>query len=187
METLEKTFRHQGAHLPREPPLRSDSCSFPGLPLRTGGGVGGGLCQALRLSSGAAPSSWNPGQPAYLWNPSGLHVLHIVVLDLAEEPDPFLRPLDCGRERAGVEGQRRRLSLPQGPWTSHLRGSQLGPCSGCGGGRQVWSRAGMRPPRQSLRLESKPTPPWQPSDGCAPRGSVASGRAGQSGVGLAYH
>lgn len=29
-----------------------------------------------------------------LVEPSGLHVLHMVVFDLAEEPDPLLSPLD---------------------------------------------------------------------------------------------
>ena len=34
------------------------------------------------------------GKANLLVEPAGLHVLHVVVLDLAEEPDPFLCPLD---------------------------------------------------------------------------------------------
>lgn len=42
-----------------------------------------------------APSLLGPqGKGSLLVEPGGLHVLDVVVLDLAEEPDPFLRPLD---------------------------------------------------------------------------------------------
>lgn len=34
------------------------------------------------------------GKADLLVEPGGFHVLHVVVLDLAEDPDPFLSPLD---------------------------------------------------------------------------------------------
>lgn len=42
------------------------------------------------------PSNWQGlwGVANLLVGPSGLHVIHIVVFDFAEEPDPLLRPLD---------------------------------------------------------------------------------------------
>lgn len=40
------------------------------------------------------PNGTCKGKANLLVEPSGLHVLHVVVLDLAEEPDPLLSPLD---------------------------------------------------------------------------------------------
>lgn len=42
------------------------------------------------------PSNWQGlhGVANLLVEPSGLHVIHIVVFDLAEEPDPLFSPLD---------------------------------------------------------------------------------------------
>lgn len=53
----------------------------------------------LGLGSGAGaelPPAWRGpwGQADLLVEPGSLHVLHVVVLDLAEDPDPLLGPLD---------------------------------------------------------------------------------------------
>lgn len=141
---------------PGEPPFcASDSCSLLGLPLWTGGGGVGvwSLPNPWDWARGRvlAPSLLGlQGKVNLLVEPGGLHVLHVVVLNLAEEPDPFLCPLDfqwgC-RESWGWGGQKRRLSLPQGPLCLTSRGQPARPCSGVQWGEgKCGHEAGTPPP-----------------------------------------
>ena len=97
--------------------------SLPSVPL-TAVPFSGSLCgPGVGVGGWSLPSPWDwargrvlapsllglQGKANLLVEPGGLHVLHVVVLDLAEEPDPFLRPLDVQwgcRESWGWGGRR---------------------------------------------------------------------------------
>lgn len=92
----------------------------------------------LGLGSGADATSPPPpstppawlglqGKANLLVEPGGFHVLDVKVLDLAEDPDPLLGPLDFQwgrREGWGGKGE------GQGPLGGTFWGQQAHPCSG---------------------------------------------------------
>jgi hypothetical protein len=75
------------------------------------GGLGRGKRRRIPKAQTLEPSNWRglQGMANLLVEPRRLHVVHVVVFDLAEEPDALFSPLDfqwgC-RESWGCGGQR---------------------------------------------------------------------------------
>ena len=108
----------------------------------------------LGLGSGRvlAPSLLGlQGKVNLLVEPGGLHVLHVVVLNLAEEPDPFLRPLDfqwgCRESWGWGGGAEEKAESSPRPFGPHISGAASSPLLwGAVGEGKCGHEAGTPPP-----------------------------------------
>lgn len=129
MDILEKWSYHQGTHLPWGIsllfPIPDCLCGQDQWETRS--------ADPLGLSWGRcwAPSSLAraPGQGDLLVEPGGFHVLHVVVLDLAEDPDPLFSPLDFQRGRREDWEAEEKSGSPLRSSGWHILGPLACPCS----------------------------------------------------------
>lgn len=75
------------------------------------------------------------GRVHLLVEPGGFHVVHVVVLDLAEDPDALLGSLDLQWSRGeGCRGRGERQVPPESLWAACFGASLLSPALGLGMG-----------------------------------------------------
>ena len=139
---------------PGEPPFcASDSCSLLGLPLWTrGGGWGVVSAKPLGLSSGAGSGSLPPGTPGQgqptcgtRWSSCTSRCSTWPCWRAGSLPPSPGFSVGLQRE-LGVGGQKRRLSLPQGPLGLTSGGQPARPCSGVRWGEGKCSHGAGTPP-----------------------------------------